>query len=193
MLGALRTGRQGPVHRNSIHVYLATFILVVVTGLTLAGCSDSDEVEPLDGEVTLVEYHRALERARTCVEEAGFTPTGIQPEANGVLWTFGISDLTDDETEKAGEISDACIDKYAYEAEKGYFLANVPTGTERDELMSNVIECLESVGVSNVSPTDTREEITTKIVDTLPEYGPGLMCLEQGLALFPEVLYPSDE
>lgn len=138
--------------------------------------------------VTLAEYKQALEATKSCVNEAGFETSDLRVSPDGVLWGFQISSSGPGD-ESGIEAYDQCRPIHLEEIERAYFAANIPTGAKRDELVTEMIECLESAGVEGVTHAMVETEIVSAIVEQFPnDYTPGLLCLENARMAFPEGL-----
>ncbi len=148
-----------------------------------------------DGMVTSGEYESAVEAARNCVAEEGWTVSELNLAPDGYTFYFNLMwDTPDSEDEaialeqRASETSDVCEDRYVALVERAYRFSLVPAEEERLKLMGDLGDCLESAGVNNTEVSDTEEDVVNRIVSQLSEeeFGTAFLCMDRFFFLFEE-------
>ena len=173
-----------------ISVFVAAVAFLAACGEEGNGLSNTDAILS-DGVVSLAEYKQALTAESACVNQAGFQTTQLREQSDKIRWSFNVKVSDDVDLNEATSIQDSCYAQYVNDIEKVYYLAHVPTGADRDAMFIQLIECLDNVGVSGVSRTDTEQDIVKAIANSgSGDLSPGLLCLDQYRAVFPEGMFP---
>ncbi|TRY19410.1 hypothetical protein FOJ82_00385 [Tessaracoccus rhinocerotis] len=144
-------------------INLAWSAVSIVALAALAACSPSAEAE---GAPTAAEYRAAVESARTCVQRAGFETGSLQEVPHSKELQFSVEAKPGNE-----EAYDSCYDEHLKEISAAYLQPERLTGDERDRAMTQLIDCLERIGVSGLqdSTTDSRVFVAAIMDGSLSE------------------------
>jgi hypothetical protein len=169
--------------------HCGAIIALMLVVMTTGACGTSSPSTENTSSVTEAQYRQALEEARTCMKQAGFEPLEVEPDPEGRGFSFGFSAGNGVDAAAAERTYDACIEKAGVDAlARSYWLAQVPTGAEREKMFEQLWDCLNSVGVntSGLTSESKVEDIVRQAADLPDNDAAGLVCMDKYDVLFPE-------
>jgi hypothetical protein len=144
--------------------------------------------------MTRGEYESAVEAARQCVQDAGVEVSEPYDAMGGTLLTFSYETPSDpDALADVRATYDRCYAKHQEEADAVWFNQSIPTGAERTKRFSQLVSCLESVGVTGVTEDLILEDVARNITEQVDgdddAMSAALWCVDDHRVLYPEGMF----
>jgi hypothetical protein len=158
-------------HHAPLAVGAALAAIAVLTGCTslTPGAVTAEQVLA-DGAVSDAEYRSAIDSVAACIQAAGWQASTPQPAADRVRLTIGVSPKdTADPTEEEPQIDaalathDQCFTNDTTRIEAMYLAQHVPTGTAREQMLTELLVCLDHAGIPDVARHAREQQIVTAI------------------------------
>lgn len=158
-------------------------ILAIATIAMAAACSSSPTGEE-DSQPTATEYRAAVDATVECIRSEGFTTT-TTPRNDGV--TIAIEVTSNPKVaELAGQRLDTCLSKHLNQIEADFLAANRASGTDRELLYEQLVECLDKAGIVGAESGMSEGDLGQLIVDqkSEEERDEAFNCMSAALTLF---------
>ncbi|WP_157521029.1 hypothetical protein [Microbacterium sp. Leaf159] len=149
--------------------------------LVVVGCSGSEQPPPLDvdslvestseyqkplledGVVSADEYEQSLLAYRTCVEDAGATPSEIYEAGNGEkAFDYQVFAVDDEDLERINALAEECLPEYFQDVGKVWAYQQLLSPEELQDLRPDVAECLRGVGI-DVDDDFTLDDLAARV------------------------------
>ena len=140
---------------------------------------------------TEADYRRAVDDARSCLQDKGYEVSPVVVGSAGILLTFSW-----EAGDGASEAFDACYEDHLKQVEHDWFYSNVPVGSERDVMFDEFVGCLKGIGVNNSQIRSERslaevvDLILEQVDDESREFSEALLCIDDFRLLYPEGMFP---
>lgn len=158
--------------------------LLLAGTLLFVGCSGEEDLptQPLieipddlsdyqreildDFVVSDAEYLRAVQDARLCVENKGYTVGAIETNIFTGTWMFGVQypvGETETEAQQRRKETDSCTQEHSNFVERYWISQLRPQGAERERVFQQLISCLENYGITGVTSSFTDNQVVDAI------------------------------
>ncbi len=162
--------------------------LAVGLGITcLAGCSSS-QGSPTSNGPTEAEYRHAVQASADCLAAEGFQVSEVTLQPDGYTYGYTVTSRTGADT---GAAMNECDEESGLtDIGPAYIQTLRLTGAERERAMEEMVACLEEVGVTGLSATETDSRVFVRaVVEQIPDSDPdsaaAWLCLDRGRIAWP--------
>lgn len=134
------------------------------------------------GEITEAQYVAIVAASRQCMVEKGYDVGPLEMRDDNLTYGFTISGGEVGSTSTSHALAD-CEQPLNYAAaEIAYQEQNILTAAEREQVLGELMACLEEAGVSGASAGDSLPDLTQRVVEIEAAGGdaePGFTCLSE--------------
>lgn len=135
-------------------------LLGLALTLSLAACASGAEAENVPSEA---DYRTAVELTADCVADDGFEVSEVELRPDGITYGFSITSSRDTDLTAVDGVYAQCSSRHLDSVESRYLASLELSGSEREGVYVEFVECLAAAGVATVVVGDDEGTVTSKI------------------------------